>query len=189
MQKIKCFTCKKEFLRNKSEINRNKRLKRKNFCSKNCSGKFLIKNIPEHTKRHDHLRKGSSRDEYSQYRPFLKICRNRVKDSGRELNLTLQDLKDQWEKQNGICPFTGWHMKTDKCTRRKGLRKTPDRASLDRIDSSKGYVKGNIQFVSLIAQYAKNDWECDVIFEFADAVNRNLSGGAGNCTRVQRCFG
>ena len=50
------------------------------------------------------------------------------------------------------------------------LKKTPDRASLDRIDSSRGYIKDNIQFVSLIVQYAKNDWEGEVVFEFADAV-------------------
>jgi hypothetical protein len=30
-------------------------------------------------------------------------------------------------------------------------------ASLDRIDSSKGYVKGNVQFVSAILNYAKLD--------------------------------
>jgi len=66
-------------------------------------------------------------------------------------------------------------MKFDECHKKKGLKKTPDRASLDRIDSSKGYVKGNIQFVSLIAQYAKNDWNGDVIFEFANAVKNKLS--------------
>lgn len=94
------------------------------------------------------------------------------------MNITLQDLKDQWEKQGGKCPYTGWDMKFDGCTKRKGLRRTPDRASLDRIDSSKGYIKGNIQFVSLIAQYAKNDWNDDVILEFANAVKNNLTSSS-----------
>jgi len=53
------------------------------------------------------------------------------------------------------------------------IPKTPNRASLDRIDSSKGYVKGNIQFVSLIVQYAKNEW-CDfVLMDFAKAMVAN----------------
>ena len=172
MQKINCFICGKEFFRRKADIERNTKLNRENFCSKKCSGKLLIKNIPKHKMSANHLKKGSERDEYSPYRPFLRICRNRVKDRGKELNLTLQDLKDQWEKQNGICPFTGWEMKTDECTQKKGLRKTPDRASLDRIDSSKGYVKENIQFVCLIVQYAKNDWNESVIFDFANAVSK-----------------
>lgn len=90
-----------------------------------------------------------------------------------EFNLTLQDLKDQWDKQNGICPYTGWQMKTAKCQTKEKIKKTPDRASLDRIDSKKGYIKGNIQFVSLISQYAKNDWNGEVIFEFANAVRNN----------------
>lgn len=175
MSVIQCFICKKNFERRDVEIKRNEILGRNNFCSKKCAGKCWIANIPEHTKRHDHLKKGSERDEFSPYRPFMKICKNRVKDCGRELDISLQDLKEQWEKQDGKCPFTGWDMKFDECHKKKGLKKTPDRASLDRIDSSKGYVKGNIQFVSLIAQYAKNDWNGDVIFEFANAVKNKLS--------------
>lgn len=52
------------------------------------------------------------------------------------------------------------------------LPKTPDRASLDRIDSKKGYIKGNIQFVALIVQLAKNDWDEKVIYEFAEAIKK-----------------
>jgi hypothetical protein len=169
---IKCFACHKEFLRNNSEINRNKRLGRENFCSRKCAGKYLINNIPEYTKYRDCLKKGGSRDEYSPYRFFMKVCKNRANKRKKELNLSLQDLKEQWEKQNGKCPFTGWNMKIAECTGKVGFAKTPDRASLDRIDSSKGYVKGNIQFISLIAQYAKNDWGDSVIFEFANAVSQ-----------------
>ncbi len=54
--------------------------------------------------------------------------------------------------------------------RKLKIEKTPNRASLDRIDSSKGYTKDNIQFVCLIAQYAKNSWHSDVILNFAKAV-------------------
>lgn len=170
MGQIKCFACHKEFSRNNSEINRNKRLGRENFCSRKCAGKMLINNIPDYKKYHVSLRRGGCKDEYSPYRNFLRTCRMRVKNKGRELNITLQDLKDQWEKQDGICPFTGWKMKIAGWTGAVAFGKTPDRASLDRIDSSMGYVKGNIQFISLIAQYAKNDWANDVIFQFANAV-------------------
>ena len=58
------------------------------------------------------------------------------------------------------------------CLSKKSIEKSPNRASLDRIDSAKGYIKGNIQFVSLIVQYAKNDWNGKVIFEFAQAVSK-----------------
>lgn len=167
---IKCFICLKEFERNDSEIKRNNKIGRKVFCSRKCSGKYCIKNIPEDKKTSKHLKKGSERDEYSPFRFFMKVLRMRTKQKNISVELKLEDLKDQWNVQKGICPYTGWRMKIAECQSRKSLKKTPDRASLDRIDSSKGYVKGNIQFVSLIAQYAKNNWDGFVIFEFADAV-------------------
>lgn len=172
---IKCFVCSKEFRRADAEVKRNQKKGRKTFCSRTCSGKFYIKNIPEEKRINiEHLKKGSERDEYSPFRFFLKLCRMRVRQKpSLELDITLQDLKNQWDKQNGICPYTGWKMKIAEYQTSRTIEKTPDRASLDRIDSSRGYVKGNFQFVSLIAQYAKNDWNQKVIFEFANAVNLN----------------
>lgn len=59
------------------------------------------------------------------------------------------------------------------------LPKTPDRASLDRIDSSIGYVKGNIQFISLIAQFAKNDFSDTEVINFCKAVANKSMDPAG----------
>jgi hypothetical protein len=42
--------------------------------------------------------------------------------------------------------------------------------SLDRIDSNKGYIKDNIQFLSLIAQFAKNKFEEKDVIEFCKSV-------------------
>lgn len=79
--------------------------------------------------------------------------------------------KEQWDSQKGICPYTGWQLK-NMASFTNRLPKTPDRASLDRIDSKKGYIKGNIQFVALIVQLAKNDWDEKVIYEFAEAIKK-----------------
>ena len=49
----------------------------------------------------------------------------------------------------------------------------PNTASLDRIDSSLGYIPGNVQFVSVIANYAKRDFQEEELFEFCEAVVRN----------------
>ena len=45
-----------------------------------------------------------------------------------------------------------------------------NRASVDRIDSSKGYTKDNIQFVAMIAQYAKHTFTEKELFTFCHAV-------------------
>jgi len=83
--------------------------------------------------------------------PFKAIL-SRAKQRKKEFNLTLHDFYNQWQQQKGRCPYTGWVLKLPKANER--LPKTPDRASLDRIDSSLGYTPNNIQFVSLAIQYA-----------------------------------
>lgn len=166
---VKCYHCGKSFKRSLSEIKRNKKNKRKTFCNLSCAGKYTIKNIPKNKKRWSHLNPSNRKDEYSKFRFFLKVCKKRSKQKKRNINITLQDLKNQWEKQKGVCPYTGWKLIAFRTTGQV-LPKTPNRASLDRIDSSKGYVKGNIQFISLIAQYAKNDWNKNVILKFSKSV-------------------
>lgn len=90
----------------------------------------------------------------------------------KDFDITLEDLKQQWDAQKGICPYTGWQLK-NMPSYSDQLPKTPDRASLDRINSSKGYVKGNNQFVALIAQFAKNEWTDSVLENFVDAFVNN----------------
>lgn len=100
----------------------------------------------------------------SYYAPFRKFL-SKARRSGKEFDLTEKDLKDIWERQRGICPYTGVHMILPRNSAHK-LPKTPDRASLDRIDSRRGYTKDNVQFCSLFAQYAKNEWSDDVVRKF-----------------------
>ena len=87
------------------------------------------------------------------------------------IDISVQDLQDQWDKQRGICPYTGWKMKLR--LRKKGS--SPYQASLDRIDSSCGYVRGNIQFVALMANYAKNSFDDEHLIQFCKAVARRYS--------------
>lgn len=115
---------------------------------------------------------GNKRDEYSPFRQHLRLARRRVKTHGRECNITLEYLKQLWEKQGGRCPYTGWklyNLATTSDWENNILH--PKTASLDRIDSCKGYVFGNVQFVSLMANYAKRDFlEADLL-RFCAAVN------------------
>lgn len=57
-----------------------------------------------------------------------------------EWTLTYDYLDKVWEGQSGTCAYTGWPLVFGTCS-------TEQTASLDRIDSSKGYVPGNVQFV------------------------------------------
>ena len=167
---VVCEICEKKFTRERGEVNRNIKKKQQICCSKRCLGKCCIKkNIP---KERQHL---SWKDDYSPFRLHLRWMRNKNKGRGgrrKPVEVTLQDLKDQWDKQKGICPYTGWKLKNHIHTYEK-IGKTPDRASVDRIDSSKSYTKDNIEFVSLMAQFAKNYWKKEELFEFCKAVADN----------------
>jgi hypothetical protein len=166
---LTCEVCGKVFMRNSGEVTRNKKLGRRVFCSLQCTGKASIGNLPE-VRKTDHLPKGKVTDEYSPFRKYLEVIRQRVKIRGEELSITLEDIKQQWEKQNGVCPFTGWKLDIPRTTMWSESPLTPRRASLDRIDSSIGYVPGNIRFVSVMANYCKNAFIDKDVFEFCQAV-------------------
>tara|TARA_B100000809_G_C14633418_1_gene349451 strand:+ start:87 stop:458 length:372 start_codon:yes stop_codon:yes gene_type:complete len=72
-----------------------------------------------------------------------------------DLGFHIEYLKEIWDSQQGKCPITGQKLilKTYK-TIKETL--TTKHASIDRIDNGKGYVRGNIRFVSIMANYALN---------------------------------
>jgi len=166
----KCFVCGKEFKRCLSEVNRSKRKNANFYCSHKCCGKNNYKHLPSgiNIYNKDVCKKKS--DIYSPFRIHHKCAKKRNK----HFDITLEDLKNQWEKQKGICPYTGWRMTNAPCqSPEKKIERTPNRASLDRIDSNKGYTVDNIQFVSLMAQYAKNSFSEEELFTFCEAVTKN----------------
>lgn len=168
MKKIKltCPICGTEYEKSKSEYERNIKLGRKSYCSLKCVGYSNIPHLPKDGNP-EFLIAANKRDEFSPFRSHLKNARMR---KNKQLNLSLEYLKELWEKQKGKCPYTGWNLQNPPTTSSK-LEWIPDRASLDRIDSSKGYIKGNVQFVSMIAQFAKNKFTEDQLLEFCKSVS------------------
>lgn len=85
---------------------------------------------------------------------MLSSARKRAKTAGLEFSLTLDDVL--WPILFGKCQVTG--LAFDLSKSRGGYRAHPFAPSIDRIDSSKGYVKNNIQIVCNIHNVAKNEW-------------------------------
>lgn len=80
-----------------------------------------------------------------------------------------QYLHDLFHQQGGRCVYTGWTLTFDRT--RDGHR--TGTASLDRIDSSKGYVEGNVQWVNKHINLMKL-WRAHGDFiEFCKAVARH----------------
>jgi hypothetical protein len=93
-----------------------------------------------------------------------------MKQRNKPVEVTLEDLKEVWDRQSGRCPYTDWDLHNPQTTSRPGTAHHPRRASVDRKDPAKGYTKVNIQFVSLIAQYAKHLFSDDDLVTFCEAV-------------------
>ncbi|MCT7997478.1 hypothetical protein [Laspinema olomoucense] len=166
--------CGQEFTKPLAEFKRSEKLGRQHFCCLSCYGQSKGVAQLKGKRTTAHLKKGTEQDEFSPFRHPLKIIRKSVKQRTIEASVTLQDLKQIWHNQGGICPYTGWELVLFPCTTDYQSRPlTTNRASVDRIDSSKGYSLDNIQFVAVMANLAKNCFRETELFDFCEAVYQN----------------
>lgn len=68
----------------------------------------------------------------------------------REFNISIEYLQDLFEKQNRLCAICNIPIFF-------GINGSGTTASLDRIDSNKGYVEGNVQWVHKTINAMKSD--------------------------------
>ena len=83
-------------------------------------------------------------------RYIFNRAKSRAKKQGLDFNLSIEDIVIP-----EICPLLGIKIKMGVYTGKSGtaLDSSP---SLDRIDSTKGYIKGNIGVISFLANMMKN---------------------------------
>lgn len=100
----------------------------------------------------------------------LYDARNRAERNNLFFNLDLEFMIDLWNKQNGKCALTGLQMTTDQ----HGRLNT--NISIDRIDSSKGYTKDNVQFVCSAVNFMKAKMDInDFIFFCKEVFKYNIN--------------
>lgn len=154
-----CDYCGSEGIKAESEYKRNLKKGRKNYCSRSCAAKgnknlkeaALKCSNSESNKKHISSLCDNRKDEFTPFRYTLRNIKKRFK----EVDIDLNYLKKLWEDQKGICPYTGIKLTLPTYTSTKDIDVTV-RASLDRIDSNKGYIKGNVQWISTSINYLKS---------------------------------
>lgn len=166
-----CNECGDEFYIDKRRYNYNiKKGQERFFCSRKCSstgnsGRFID----------GHKSNGRPRANiYSPFRRFLFTTKNnRSKKRNLDYNLTVEYLYDLWNSQSGLCALSGREMllPRDSSDMNFHKMKSPWKASIDRLDNSKGYIQGNVRFISVIANYAKNIYSDDDVIEFCRSVS------------------
>lgn len=165
---VVCFNpnCNKLFMKDGSEVRRNKKRGANNYCSQSCSSIINHEQLKSGVENSKYLIGITKADKYTGLREHLR----RAKYRNQEFNLTLDDLLDQWNKQNGLCAYTGVKLIHPIRIKDETLIYL---ASLDRIDSKIGYLKGNIQFISAAANMAKNKMTHEQMIEFCELISKN----------------
>lgn len=91
--------------------------------------------------------------------------RDRARKKNLEFDVTLDDVKELWNKQGGKCALSGLEM-----TYIFGNGRTPTNISIDKKDCSKGYVKDNIQLVCMAVNQMKSDLSYSELLIFCKSI-------------------
>lgn len=166
---VTCFKCGTPFEKRDGDYNRSEKLGRRHFCSMSCSVAVSNTEHPRH--KAENLSASNRLDVFSPFRAHWSCAKRRAAKQKLQFTVTLDDLKLQWDAQSGICPYTGWVMPNPRTTAQfQRATRSPDRASLDRKNCHKGYTPDNVQFVAMIANFAKNTFEDEQLIGFCKAV-------------------
>ena len=158
---LTCRCCSSAFVYAKKEFNRQTKLGRSSdefYCSKTCARSWKNSHRPEQEKA-EFYKKQSERLRGNQYAKkgrfthYLNKARHRRKD----FDLDEEYLESIW---TGKCALT------DISIIAESKRNSLISASLDRIDSTKGYIKGNVQFVAYGINLAKNSFSDNEVLAF-----------------------
>lgn len=160
-QNIICETCGITFAKANREVNRSIKLDRKQYCSISCSSKDTI-NLDHlnkiRPKNSSQLIPSNRSDAFTGFREHIR----RIKKRTKEIDVDLQDLKEVFDLQKGICNYSGVLLAK---VPKKGKSNPIYTMSLGRIDSNLGYTKSNIQFISIAMNHLKNSMSHEEMLE------------------------
>jgi hypothetical protein len=108
------------------------------------------------------LRKKSETDIATFVGRIFTAMKNRARKKKQKVGVDREYMIKLLEETNGICVLSGLQLST--------IIYDPMRASPDRIDSNKGYVKGNIQWVGACLNIAKRDHTLEQFIAMCKAV-------------------
>jgi hypothetical protein len=99
-----------------------------------------------------------------QYKGMFLTVFNKIKKTalkrGIEFSITMEEIGDLFENQNGKCALSGITL-----TLKKNTKDTTQTASLDRKDSKKGYMIENLQWIHKDLNKLKSDFSQEEFIE------------------------
>lgn len=101
---------------------------------------------------------------YDMVAAMLGNARKRAKERGYEFDLDKEFILGMRDRQDNKCALTGWSLDWDHT--KSGKRKCPfNRASIDRIDSQKGYTRDNVQLLADMVNRVKSAYSQEQFVE------------------------
>lgn len=163
----KCRNCREiKVLNENNFLKRNTENGWRGFCRICYNAKARIK---QESTQAEKLTSKKSRDKYKKEKPLeclLKYSKGNSKKCRREWDLKLEDLQKLWIKQDGKCFYTGRTMLFE-----IGY---PESVSLDRVDSTKGYINANIVLCQNKVNVMKNNASVEELLLFCKDVLENF---------------
>lgn len=117
------------------------------FACKKCASKLLTENVTFKNGRIGDL-------TITKYDKIKKMSEKR----NISFNVSIEYLWNLFQEQNNFCAITGDYIEHI------------SKASLDRIDSSNGYVEGNVQWVTPQANLCKHKLSMEELYDFCTKV-------------------
>ena len=129
-----------------------------------------------------HGNKGENNAKWKGYKEipgaFMNRIINRSKKANREVEINAKDIYELWVKQNKKCALAGLpidfiNINKGNINRKESKYDLVCSASIDRIDSNKGYIKQNIQLVHKDVNMIKKEYDQNYFLTLCRLITEN----------------
>lgn len=95
------------------------------------------------------------------------VTKAKLRKRKQEDNVTWETIHAIWVNQKGLCNYSGVPLSIKD--------NHPHKVSIDRIDSSKGYIEGNLQLVSASVNRMKQEFTEEFFLQMCKKITDNVS--------------
>lgn len=97
---------------------------------------------------------------------YFNTTKNRARKLQIEFNISIEYLWNLFLQQDRKCALSGVEI----CFTQKWKKRGEQTASIDRIDSSKGYIEGNVQWVHKDVNYMKQEYSMEYFLHWVKQI-------------------
>lgn len=140
-------------------------------CCKKCSASMTLKKFPN--KRFGPRPHGGIGDISLTLWGCIKSCAD---VRGLDFKISLRYAWALFKKQDSKCALSGKNINLKHGYKNSNVNWADITASLDRIDSTKGYVQGNVQWVHKVVNRMKGDLPENIFIDYCASITRKALG-------------